>query len=216
MRESTDCIESALESDNSQEKLVAMRVLENPCAWQQWESEHSGLMRRVAVDGFRRTQAAILKRAAMRLIERKALFEYLRENRIRSEMRRRIFAFFHPALSYDHAVIGEHAAYLRKACSYLCASHVGWNVVHDPGFLDPMERYEQVYREYFQLFCDANFAENSAGQAALLPLLKQQLDDCRAAVMNPADSSKRVLRDAELRRATGDTMRLQVLAGRAG
>jgi len=89
-------------------------------------------------------------------------------------------------------------------------------VVRDPGFLDPMEHYEQVYREYFQLFCEANFAENAAGQAALLPLLKQQLEECRAAVMNRADSSKRLLRDAELRRATGDTMRLRTLASRAG
>ena len=51
MRESTDCIESALQSDSSEEKLLAMRVLENPHAWQRWEVEHSGLMRRVAVDG---------------------------------------------------------------------------------------------------------------------------------------------------------------------
>jgi len=212
MRESTDCIESALESDNPDEKLVATRVLESPHSWQRWESEHAGLMRLVAVDGFRRTQAAILKKATMRLIQHKALFEYCRQSRVRGDMRRRLFAFFHPSLTYEQAVVGEHAAYLRKACSHLCTSHLGLHVVRDPGFLDPMQRYESNYRDYFQLYCDTRFDDDPAGQASLLPLLKYQVEECRTAVMEPREQPGRAPRDAELRRATGDTMRLRTLA----
>src|SRR5271167_3540284 len=72
MRESTDRVQKALYSDNADEQLVAMRLLESPVAFRTWESEHSGLMHEVTT-GFRRTQAALLKKAAFRLIHRKAL-----------------------------------------------------------------------------------------------------------------------------------------------
>jgi hypothetical protein len=48
MRESTDCVESALHSNDQKEHLVAHRILENPVSWQSWEWEHSALMRQVA------------------------------------------------------------------------------------------------------------------------------------------------------------------------
>jgi hypothetical protein len=212
MRESTDCIQSALQSDNSNEQLVAARVLENPHIWQQWENEHSGLMRLVAVNGFRRTQVVILKKATLRLIERKALFEYLRERAIRGDMRRRIVAYFHPTRGYSHAVVAEHGLYLRKACSFLCTSHVGIEVVHDAGFLEPMQQYEALYREYFEIFCDANFGAEAGTQADLLPLLKYELDECRSAIMAPGEEQlKRQLRDAQRRLPTGDTARLKTL-----
>jgi hypothetical protein len=211
MRESTDRIQSALQSDNSAEQLVAARVLENPSVWQQWESEHSGLMRLVAINGFQRTQVAMLKKAALRLIERKALFEYLRERAVRGDMRRRIVAYFHPTRGYSYAVVAEHGLYLRKACSFLCTSHVGIEVVHDAGFLGPMQQYEALYGEYFQLFCDTNFDAESAPQAALLPLLKYQLDGCRKAIMSPSEEQKRQLRDLQWRSATGDIARLKTL-----
>lgn len=212
MRESTDCVQSALQSDNSTEQLVAARVLENPCVWQQWENEHSSLMRLVAVNGFRRTQVAVLKKAALRLIERKALFEYLRERAIRGDARRRIVTYFHPTRSYTHAVVAEHGLYLRKACSFLCTSHVGIEVVRDAGFLEPMQRYEALYREYFQLFCDANFNAQSAPQADLLPVLKYELDECRASIMADAEEPQRQLRDAQRRSAQGDTVLIRTLA----
>jgi len=204
MRESTDRVESALHSDNAQEQLVATRVLENPAIWQQWENEHSSLMRVVAVTGFRQTQVAVLKKAALRLIERKALFEYARERGVRGEARRRLFAYFHPALSYTHAVVTEHSHYVRKACSFLCASHVGTEVVNDAGFLTPMQQYEAIYREYFQLFCDSNFGAAPGAQADLLPLLKNELDRHREAIMGLGEAIKRVQIDRERRRSLSD------------
>jgi hypothetical protein len=216
MRESTDRVHSALYSDIPNEQLVASRLLESPSAFRTWESEHSGLMREVANPSFRRTQAALLKKATFRLIHRKALFEYLRDERIRGNERRRIIVSFHPAQDYTRSVIAEHGLYLRKACSFLCASHVGSNVVRDPGFLDPMTRYQELYAEYFQLFCSTNFGTDSAAaepQGELLPLLKHQLEECRMAVMNPQPDTEWLMREAELRQPTGDTARLPRLGG---
>src|SRR5450755_3852133 len=89
MRESTDRVHSALHSADPNEHLIASRLLENPSAFRTWEGEHSGLMLEVANPSFRRTQAALLKKATFRLIHRKALFEYLRDEQIRGSVRRR-------------------------------------------------------------------------------------------------------------------------------
>src|ERR1700723_2566479 len=182
MRESTDRVNSALYSENPNEQLVASRLLESPSAFRAWECEHSGLMREVANPSFRRTQAALLKKATFRLIDRKALFEYLRDKHIRGTVRRRIIASFHPAQDYTRSVIAEHGLYLRKACSFLCTSHVGGNVVGDSGFFDPMRRYEDLYAEYFQIFCTTHFgtaSDSAEPQAQYLPLLKHSLEECR-------------------------------------
>jgi len=216
MRESTDRVHSALYSANPNEQMVATRLLESPSAFITWESEHSGLMLEVANLSFRRTQAALLKKAAFRLIHRKALFEYLRDGRIRGSERRRIIGYFHPAQDYTRSVIAEHALYLRKACSFLCTSHVGGNVVHDPGFLDPMKYYQELYAEYFQIFCSTHFGTDSADtgpQGELLPLLKHQLEECRMAIMNPQPETEWLKREAELRQPVGDTARLPRLDG---
>jgi len=89
---------------------------------------------------------------------------------------------------------------------------LGIEVVHDAGFLEPMQHYEALYREYFQLFCDANFDAESGTQADLLPLLKYELDECRSAIMAPGEEQpKRQLRDLQRRSPTGDTVRLKTL-----
>src|SRR3984885_8183797 len=115
MRESTDRVNSALYSENPNEQLVASRLLESPAAFQTWESEHSGLRREGANPSFRGTQAALLKKATFRLIPRKALFEYLRDERIRWPVRRRIIVSFHPAQDYTRSVIDEHGLFRGKA-----------------------------------------------------------------------------------------------------
>lgn len=216
MRESTDRVHSALYSANPNEQLVASRLLESPSAFRTWESEHSELMLEVANPSFKRTQAAVLKKATFRLIHRKALFEYLRDERIRGSVRRRIIVYFHPAQDYTRSVIAEHGLYLRKACSFLCTSHVGGNVVRDPGFFDPMRRYQDLYAEYFQIFCSTHFSAASPDaepQGELLPLLKHQLEECRLAIMNPRPETEWLMREAELRQPIGDTARLPQLGG---
>jgi hypothetical protein len=214
MRESTDRVESALRSDDDKEHLVAHRILESPHTWQLWECEHSGLMRQVADYSVLQTQAAALRHTALRLIHGKALFEYLRRHSVRGAERAQILRHFYPTRGFHYAVIAEHGGYLRKACSYLCASHVGTGVVQDPTFLDPMQHYEDLYREYFDLYCSTLFPQEgveSASEHALLPLLKHQLTEWRWIILNPRQSVPRVKRESEMRRPIGDTQRLPIL-----
>jgi hypothetical protein len=211
MRESTDRIESALRSDDEKERQVAFRLSENSATWERWESEHSRLMHQVADFGALQNQAAALRQTALRLIHGKALFDHLRRNEVRGSERARMLNHFYPARGYQYALIAEHGVYVRKACSYLCATHVGTGVVRDPSFLDPMQHYENLYAEYFDLYCTTLFPGDgvqSASERSLLPLLKHQLNEWRWIVLNPRDSLPRVKRERELRRATGDTQRL--------
>jgi len=211
MRESTDRIETALNSEDDKEHLVAHRILENPKTWQLWENEHSGLMRQVADYGVLRTQAAALRQTSLRLIHGKSLFEYLRRSEVRGPDRARMLKHFYPTRGYQYAVIAEHGSYVRKACSYLCSNHLGAGVVHDPAFLDPMQHYEQLYAEYFDLYCATLFPKDGGGAAcerSLLPLLKHQLNEWRWIILNPREGRPRVAREREIRRATGDTQKL--------
>jgi hypothetical protein len=217
MRESTDRIERALHSEDDKEHLVARRISENATTWELWENEHSGLMRQIADYGALRTQAAALRQTSLRLIHGKALFEYLRRNQVRGVERARILNYFYPTRGFQYAIISEHGGYVRKACSYLCTSHVGTGVVHDPAFLDPMQHYENLYAEYFDLYCRTLFPGDgveSASERSLLPLLKHQLNEWRWIILNPRESLPRVNREREIRRATGDTQRMRQLKAR--
>jgi hypothetical protein len=214
MRVSTDRVASALRSTDAKEHLVAQRVLATPGSWHAWELEHSGLMRQVADFVALRNQAVALRHAALRLIHAKALFEYLRKHNVRGVARARILAHFHSTLLYEHAVVAEHTVYVRKACSFLCASHVGADLVRDPAFLDPMQHYETLYAEYFELYCSTLASVSGAkaeAEPALLPLLKHQLTEWRWVILNPKQALPHLERETQLRRPSGDTQKLRLL-----
>jgi hypothetical protein len=213
MRESTDRIERALRSSDAREHVVAQRVLSTPGTWNAWELEHSGLMRQVSDFVALRNQVVALRHAALRLIHGKALFEYLKKHNVRGAARANILAHFHRTLLYEHAVVAEHTVYVRKACSYLCTGHLGTDLVHDPAFLDPMQHYEQLFTEYFELYCSTltPLADGSNADPALLPLLKQQLGEWRWVILNPKQSIPHLRRESELRRPAGDTQKMRLV-----
>jgi hypothetical protein len=211
MRESTNRIEGALRSTDAHEHLVAQRLLANPGVWNAWEIEHSGLMRQVADFVALRNQAVALRHAALRLIHGKALFEYLKKHNVRGNARTAIIAHFHQTLLYEHAMVAEHMVYVRKAASFLCASHLGTELVHDPAFLDPMVQYENLFTEYFELYCSTLVPRDDVSEPALLPLLKHQLNEWRWVILNPKQALPHLRRESELRRAAGDTQKLRLL-----
>ena len=216
MRESTDRVQTALASSDPNEQLVARRIFENPAAWTRWESEHSNLMRQLANCGLRRTQVVTLKHATFRLLHGKALFSYLRRSEVRGRGRAQVMAHFRPGRSFGSAIVAEHNVYLRKACSYLCANYLGSDVVDDPAFLDPMQRYEELYTEYFNVYCGSlvQTPDGVTSEVALLPLLKKQLNEYRWAILDPRRAQPFLRRETDLRQPTGDTQRLPALRSR--
>jgi len=152
-----------------------------------------------------------------RLLHGKALFQYLRHSEVSGAGRAQVLAHFRPGSSYAHAVVTEHHAYLRRACSFLCTRYVGSEVVEDPAYLDPLQRYEELYAEYFALYCASLVGSpdtDADSQRALLPLLKHELDECRRAILDPDRSQEWLRQEMQMRTPTGDTQRLRTLATR--
>ena len=214
MRESTDRIEVALHADDVKEHLLARRILETTRNFHSWELEHSGLMRQVAEAGAVKSQAVTLRQTALRLIHGKSLFEFLKRRDVSSELRAKVLAHFHPTKLFSYALLQEHGTYLRKAGSLMCAYHLGTGVVQDANHFDPVQHYENLYAEYFNLYCNSLFPKDgleSASEKSLLPLLKHQLNEWRWIVLNPHRTNSRLRRESEIRLPLGDTQRLQTL-----
>ena len=214
MRVSTERVEAALRSEDAKEHEIAQRILSTPATWSSWELDHSSLMRQVADFSSLKNQASALRHMSLRLIHGKALFEYLKKHNVRGEERQQILAHFYPARVYQEALIAEHAIYLRKACSFMCAHHVGADVILDDTFIDPMQHYESLYTQYFDLYCSTlpSRRNDAAGsQRSLLPLLKHQLNEWRFIILNPKRGLPTLARESELRRNLGDTQRMQTL-----
>ena len=144
MSASEDCVEQSLRSTDPQRRLIASRILDDPAAWRRWEIEHAALMRTIADHRRADIQIEELKNTSFQLVHTKAPFDYLREQQVRGEARRRVVAHLHPSRTYTEALVNEHSAYLRAACSLLCTSHVGVTVARDGVFEDPMRRYEEL------------------------------------------------------------------------
>jgi len=80
-------------------------------------------------------------------------------------------------------------------------------------FFEAMQRYEQLYGEYFRVYCDSFLVEgsvDSASQAALLPFLKHQVNEQRRRILGLPRSAPELEREARLRERTGDTQKLAV------
>jgi hypothetical protein len=213
MRESTDRIGTALHGEDDAERVVAMRIVETPAAFQRWESEHVTLMRDIAGNAQFTAQVGVLKRTTLSLMHGKALFEHLKTHEVRGAERISLMHHFYPNRGYTAALVAEHGNYLRKTCSYLCTSHVGTDVARDDAFLDPMAHYQELYAEYFDLYCRVQVQDGveSAAEKALLPLLKHQLSELRWAILNPREGAPKIRREQQIRKANGDTARLPVL-----
>jgi hypothetical protein len=213
MRESTDRVERALRSDDAVEQLVATRIVETPDSFRRWEGEHVTLMRGVAEYSVLRTQLTALKHTTLSLIHGKALFDYLKRREIRGEERANLIRHFYPNRGYTYAMVAAHGSYVRKTCSFLCTNHVGADVARDDNFIDPLAHYEELYAQYFHLYCKVQLPHDveSASEASLLPLLKHQLNEWRWAILNPREAAPRVRRESEIRSPTGDTQSMRTI-----
>lgn len=199
------------------EDLVARRVLENPVAYRRWSGEHDRLMRAVSAHARVEQQVVQLRTAALNLIHRKALFEYLQERELTGRKRRRLFKLFYGCRDYCNAVLAEHGTYVRASSSYLCAQYLAEHLMHDSAAADPLALYEERYREYFRAFCDGELAETEEERIlaepldALRPLLKYQIGEARQHILSMPLAPQREWREVEIRRPTGYTQRLRTL-----
>lgn len=191
-------LDAAMHSGIPAEELIACRIFDNPRDFSRWEAQHAGLMRRIVVAPGAVAQKCELLTASLALIHRKALFEYLQTSRLTGRPRERLIEHFHATVDYRTAVISEHGNYLRSAASYLCSSHVGTRLMLDDIFGRPLLEYEQLYGDYFRLYCNTAIGEAGAVGAGsmrpLLAVLKRQVGAWRNALLALTHSSSGVWR----------------------
>ena len=216
MEESEWRVEIAASID-SPEDAVARRVLSSAPAYRRWMSEHDFLLRGVSARRRVQEQVVAVRSAALNLVHRKGLFDYLKERPLHGRRRRRLFELFYGSRDYSNAVIAEHGNYVRCSSSFLCTVHIAEQLMHDEAFAEPLALYEERFRDYFRAFCDGELAEteeersDAAPLDALRPLLKLQLAEARQAILALPLAPDRVWREVEIRRPTGETQRLKAL-----
>jgi len=217
MEESEWRVETAGNS-HSPADVVVRRVLESPSAYRRWIGEHDFLLRTVSTHSRLQAQVVSLRAAAMNLIHRKALFEYLQDRQLAGRKRRRLFELFYGCRDYTNAVLSEHGNYVRCSSSLLCAEHLATHLMHDQAVAEPLQLYEQRFADYFRAFCDGELAESEEEKIladpldALRPLLKFQVAEARRAILSMPLAPEREWREVEIRRPTGETQRLRALS----
>jgi hypothetical protein len=222
MEESELCVAESARSGSPAQMLVATRLMSHPEAYRRWECEHSQLMRHVSSHTYLNRQVVALRSTALKLLHRKAVFEYLQERQLTRLQRHRLMALFHSMREYTASLITEHGNYLRGASSYWCSHHVARRLMKDGAFAEPLHLYQDRYTDYFRVFCDVELADTEDEKQAvepmrlLQPLLKLQLAEARREILTMTYQPQKVWREVEIRRPTGDTTRLRTLGSSTG
>jgi hypothetical protein len=220
MEESELCIAEAARSGTPAQVLVASRLLAHPDIYRRWESEHSQLMRNVSRHTYLHEQVVSLRSAALNLVHRKAVFEYLQDRQLSRSQRHHLMAMFHSLKDYSASLLAEHGNYVRGASSYWCSHHLARRFMKDNAFAEPLLLYQERYKDYFRVFCDVELAENEGEKHAvesmrvLQPLLKMQLAEARREILAMPYRPEKVWHEVEIRKPTGDTVKLRTLGSR--
>lgn len=216
MEESESRVEMTAQATSPADILVAQRILDKPVEFTRWVLHHDQLMREVSARSRLSQQVTALRATAFKLVHRRALFEYLREQQVTGAKRKKLLAVFYGCTDYTNAVIAEHGSYVRCSSSYLCTQHLAEHLMHDPALDEPLELYQEWYTEYFRAYCDVELADTEEEKQAVLaqeslkPLLKHRVTEARKAILT-MPLTPREWREVRIRRPTGDTQRLRVL-----
>lgn len=202
-------IEEAANSADRHACVAAHRVLETAKAWHDWEASHNQLISHIATQRNVAQQSLAVKLMALSMIHRKAPFEYMREYSVRGGARQRFFQTLYGSHDYARAVVQEHRHYLRAMCSYLCVDRFCGG-----GSLQYIRDYERRYANYWNLQAQAHEREVRGERmmvevdADVLRSLRTEVKESREQLLDVGLSAADRLTLDELRRPTGDTVRL--------
>lgn len=186
MEESESRIQRAGRARNSKEWSIARRILESAERHRAWTSSHNRLMKAVVAPPTLEAQFYNLRQTAADLVDRQAMFVYLRNNRMSIKRRRLLFKALHPNAGYSVTVIAEHEAYLKAAASVICAIHLGRKISRDGDFKQALADYADAYSGYFCVYCDWVLAEAEHRESSTRPLLlflKNKAMEARSALL---------------------------------
>jgi hypothetical protein len=185
MEASHECVREASRSRQPQVEIVATRLFESTQTYRTWENEHASLMRAVAAERMPAAQRAAMLSASFSLVHRKALFEYMRDKKLRGKQRELLLQHFFPQRDFVDSLRSEHQQYVRSAASHLCVGHVGRDLMFDTLFAAPLVEYEEIYQEYFNAHCDQIVAgpKGLRVPTSMLTEMKDRVSEWRRALL---------------------------------
>jgi hypothetical protein len=203
-------------SDEGYRRQAASRVLESADAFRHWEGSHSQLVRGIVAERKTEAQVQAVKRTAMSLIHRKAPFEFLRDRRVRGVARHHFFGVMYGQTDFASAMVREHRDYLVSTCSYLCVDQFCAVIT-----MDRISEYEKTYTNYWRahaacLLLESKRSDQYEQNAALAQCIREDLQRARERVLGSAPNRADSLTLEELRRPTGDTVKMRVLREHRG
>lgn len=152
MHESEYALHAAADSSAKDVARIANTIIGDNSFYRQWETTHADLLRPVAQRKRNVAQLMELRRAEIRLVHRRALFNYLKESGIRGEHRQRLFRMIHTTRDFDDAVLAEHRQFMLAVSSHVSADHL-IDVMEDVSSQHLLDMYETSYASYFEMRC---------------------------------------------------------------
>jgi hypothetical protein len=191
-------------------RQIAERVLESTHTFTRWESGHSRLMKAIVNERNTDRQILAVKRIALSLIHSKAPFEALRAERIVGKRRRLFLLRMFGTHDYASSMVREHRTYLHSGCSYLCCDRFC-----GPRTAELILDYEQCYSDYMRTRSTMLLTDEQSSEveplAALLACERTRLSTARQLLLDTAPTAADTLTMEELRRPTGDTVRMRTI-----
>lgn len=165
MDESEQALWTAAEKNSGTDARIAKQILHDAKAHGLWEARHAELVRPVAEHNGRVPQVLALRDLEVRLVHRRALIDHLRDRQIKGEARERLFRVFYGPRDFQDAVLAEHRQYMLAVSSRVSTDHL-IDVMQDPASTQLVRRYEELYAQYFDLYCYVVSAEDQASAEA--------------------------------------------------
>ncbi len=206
MDESEYALHGAADSSSPLVSRVVNTILRDNRIYGMWELRHANLMLPVAEHSDKKRQIFALRNAEVRLVHQRALFKYLRVNRVRGEERRQVFRMFHSTRDYHETILAEHRQYMLAVSSRVSADHLV-DIMHDPNSKSLLRQYEKLYTRYFEMKCYVA----GMGDSDCIDLVRAGLGDAR-------DQLRRVRRsiESELPENGGGSFDRQEVLARSG
>lgn len=179
MDESEYALRNACASSSTRVSRIVNNILGDSKKYLIWESKHADLLLPVAEHYGKKRQLMALRNLEVQLVHQRALFRYLRDQRVRGEPRRRLFKLIRATRDYQEAVLAEHRQYMLAVSSRISTDHL-IDVMHDVNSKKLIRQYEASYANYFKMQCYLATTEDSY----FIELVQLTMRDARKELQN--------------------------------
>lgn len=159
LEESETALWQASATQDSRRAHAVARTTNDYDTYKLWRVRHERLIRPVATAEGRFGQPAALRSVGVRLIQRAALVDYLRDHHVVGSRRDALLKGLRGTDDSHRALLDEHRDYVIAVTSETCVDHL-LRCVADPFGPRLLNEYRGLYAECFAAFCERVAADH--------------------------------------------------------